>query len=79
MEVIWLVDGNAQEGKDYDLEQLTSLWKATSLEDKKIVEWNQSGVNSRFFEPGPYSLQESYSRRFVDWYLSELMDGRAPA
>jgi len=79
MEVIWLVDENAQEGKDYDLEQLTSLWKATSLEDKKIVEWNQSGVNSRFFEPGPYSLQEGHSRRFVDWYLSELMDNRAPS
>ena len=79
MEVIWLVDENAQEGKDYDLEQLTSLWKATSLEDKKIVEWNQSGVNSRFFEPGPYSLQEGHSRRFVDWYLSELKDDRAPA
>lgn len=77
MEVIWLVDEKAQEGKDYDLEQLTSLWKATSLEDKKIVEWNQSGVNSRFFEPGPYSLQETYSRRFVDWYLSELTEGRA--
>jgi Rieske 2Fe-2S family protein len=79
MQVIWLVDEKAEEGKDYDLEQLTSLWIATSLEDKKIVEWNQSGVNSRFFEPGPYSLQESYARRFVDWYLSELMEGRAPA
>jgi phenylpropionate dioxygenase-like ring-hydroxylating dioxygenase large terminal subunit len=79
MEVIWLVDEKAQEGRDYDLGQLTSLWKVTSLEDKKIVEWNQSGVNSRYFEPGPYSLQESHARRFVDWYLVELMEGRAPA
>jgi phenylpropionate dioxygenase-like ring-hydroxylating dioxygenase large terminal subunit len=78
MEVIWLVNENAQEGRDYDLEQLTSLWKSTSLEDKKIVEWNQSGVNSRYFEPGPYSLQESYALRFVDWYLAELVEGRAP-
>jgi hypothetical protein len=36
------------------------------------VEWNQAGVNSRYFEPGPYSLQESYAGRFVAWYLKEL-------
>ncbi len=33
-----------------------------------------SGVNSRFFEPGPYSLQEAYAGRFVEWYLEELQD-----
>lgn len=72
MEVIWLVREDAEEGRDYEVGQLTSLWKVTSLEDKKIVELNQAGVNSRFFEPGPYSLQENYAQRFVDWYLSEL-------
>jgi Rieske 2Fe-2S family protein len=46
--------------------------QALSAEDKKIVEMNQAGVNSRFFEPGPYSLQETYAGRFVDWYLKEL-------
>ena len=72
MEVVWLVHEEAVEGVDYDLERLTWLWKTTSVEDKKIVELNQAGVNSRFFEPGPYSLQEPYARRFVDWYLREL-------
>jgi len=72
MEVIWLIHQDAVEGVDYDVERLTWLWKTTSAEDKKIVEMNQSGVNSRFFEPGPYSLQESYAARFVDWYLEEL-------
>jgi Rieske 2Fe-2S family protein len=72
MEVIWLVHADAVEGKDYDLERLTWLWKTTSVEDKKIVELNQAGVNSRFFEPGPYSQQEAYALRFVDWYLKEL-------
>ena len=38
----------------------------------KIVEMNQAGVNSRFFEPGRYSLQETYAAHFVDWYLKEL-------
>jgi phenylpropionate dioxygenase-like ring-hydroxylating dioxygenase large terminal subunit len=72
MEVIWLVHQDAVEGVDYDVERLTWLWKTTSAEDKKIVEMNQAGVNSRFFEPGPYSQQETYAARFVDWYLKEL-------
>ena len=72
MEVIWLVHAEAQEGKDYDVERLTWLWKTTSIEDKRIVEMNQAGVNSRYFVPGPYSQQESYALRFVDWYLKEL-------
>jgi Rieske 2Fe-2S family protein len=75
MEVIWLVHQDAVEGVDYELGRLTWLWKTTSAEDKKIVEMNQAGVNSRFFSPGPYSLQESYAARFVDWYLRELALG----
>jgi Rieske 2Fe-2S family protein len=75
MEVIWLVHGDAVEGVDYDVERLTWLWKTTSVEDKRIVEMNQEGVNSRFFEPGPYSLQEAYASRFVEWYLGELSAG----
>ena len=72
MEVIWLVHEDAVEGLDYDVERLTWLWKTTSAEDKKIVEMNQAGVNSRYFEPGPYSMQEAYAARFIDWYLGEL-------
>jgi phenylpropionate dioxygenase-like ring-hydroxylating dioxygenase large terminal subunit len=72
MEVMWLVDEAAVEGKDYEVERLTWLWKVTSAEDKKIVEMNQAGVNSRFFEPGPYSMQEPFADRFVSWYLQEL-------
>jgi Rieske 2Fe-2S family protein len=72
MEVLWLVDEAAVEGTDYEVERLTWLWKSTSAEDKKIVEMNQAGVNSRFFEPGPYSMQEPFADRFVSWYLQEL-------
>ena len=75
MEVIWLVDGHAVEGVDYDVGRLTWLWKTTSAEDKKIVEMNQAGVNSRFFSAGPYSMQEAYADRFVAWYLQELSRG----
>ena len=72
MEVLWLVDAKAVPGRDYDVARLSWLWQITSVEDKQIIERNQLGVNSRYYEPGPYSLQESYARRFVEWYLEEL-------
>jgi len=70
--VIWLVHADAVAGRDYDPARLTWLWQVTSVEDKLIIERNQEGVNSRYYEPGPYSLQEDYTSRFVAWYLAEL-------
>jgi len=72
LEVIWLVRGDAREGVDYDRDRLTWLWKVTSDADKRIIEDNQRGVNSRYYEPGPFSIMESQERRFIEWYLSEI-------
>jgi phenylpropionate dioxygenase-like ring-hydroxylating dioxygenase large terminal subunit len=72
LEVIWLVRGDAREGVDYDREKLTWLWTVTSDADKRIIEDNQRGVNSRFYEPGPLSIMETQERRFIEWYLSEI-------
>jgi phenylpropionate dioxygenase-like ring-hydroxylating dioxygenase large terminal subunit len=72
MEVIWLVRGDARAGVDYDIERLTWLWKVTSIADKRIVELNQQGINSRYYEPGPYSEMEQHTRRFSEWILAEL-------
>ena len=77
MEVLWLVHEDAVEGRDYDLARLTWLWQVTSVEDKQIIERNQEGVNSRYYEPGPYSLQERYAGHFVDWYLTDIGAGAA--
>jgi len=72
LEVLWLVHRDAVEGRDYDLARLTWLWQVTSEEDKRIIEYNQAGVSSRMFVPGPYSLQEGHALRFVEWYLHEM-------
>ena len=72
MEVIWLVRGDAEAGRDYDLEKLTWLWKVTSEADKRIIEHNQLGVNSRFYRPGPYAPMEYNTTAYVDWYLREI-------
>ena len=52
-EIVWLVRGDAEEGKDYDVERLKWLWDVTTIADKRIIENNQAGVNSRFYQPGP--------------------------
>jgi len=72
MEVAWLVRGDARAGVDYDPDKLTWLWKVTSEADKRIIEQNQQGVNSRYYEPGPYTPMEQNTRRYVDWYLGEI-------
>ncbi len=72
MEVIWLVRAEARAGTDYDLERLTWLWKVTSIADKRIIELNQQGITSRYYQPGPYSQMEQHTRRLVEWILAEL-------
>lgn len=73
--VVWLVRGDAVEGKDYNLDDLTWMWKVTAAADKKIVEENQLGVSSRFYKPGPYALPiEEKTVRFTEWYLQSLAD-----
>jgi phenylpropionate dioxygenase-like ring-hydroxylating dioxygenase large terminal subunit len=69
------VRGDAREGIDYDVERLTWLWRVTSDADKRIIEANQQGVDSRWYEPGPYSQMEQHTSRFVEWILAELSGG----
>jgi Rieske 2Fe-2S family protein len=72
MELIWLVDAKAEEGRDYDLEKLTWLWKVTTDEDKAIIEHTARGVVSRFFTPGPIAPMEQNELRYIGWYLDEI-------
>ena len=73
MEIVWFVNGDAVEGKDYDRDALVWLWDVTTVEDKRIMQLNAAGVNSRFFEPGPQHPEfEDTPKRFVDWYMHAL-------
>jgi phenylpropionate dioxygenase-like ring-hydroxylating dioxygenase large terminal subunit len=72
MEIVWLVNENAEEDKDYDLDNLTWLWTVTTEADKEIILNNQQGVNSRYYEPGPFSKMEDYTQSCLEWYLREL-------
>jgi Rieske 2Fe-2S family protein len=72
MEVIWLVRGDAEAGRDYDLDALTWLWEVTSVADKTIIERNQAGVLSRAYRPGPFSKMEPGTRQYVERYVGEM-------
>jgi Rieske 2Fe-2S family protein len=71
--VWWLVDEDAVEGCDYQLEKLLPFWQLTSEQDWEICERQQKGVNSSAYLPGPYSTYKEYNvDAFVRWYLKQL-------
>jgi Rieske 2Fe-2S family protein len=72
MEIVWLVAKDAQEGVDYDRDKLTWLWDVTSVADKLIIDQNQQGVNSRYYDPSAYGPMESQTRAFTEWYLQAI-------
>jgi phenylpropionate dioxygenase-like ring-hydroxylating dioxygenase large terminal subunit len=72
-EITWLVNGDAVEGRDYRLDDLTWLWDVTTVADKAIIERNQAGVDSRYYEPGPLSpSMETFTQQFLDWYVAAM-------
>ena len=71
-DITWLVNGDAEEGKDYDKDRLIWLWDVTTAADKRIIENNSKGVNSRFYRPGPLSQMEDYTWTFMSWYLEAI-------
>jgi len=73
-EITWLVRDSAVEGKDYNLDDLIWLWDVTTIADKRIIEDNRRGVNSRFYVPGPFTPMEYFTQRFTEWYLDILRE-----
>ena len=71
----WLVPGDAVEGVDYDVDELTSVWKITNVQDSELVENTQRGVMSPAYRPGPYSSEDEVGViQFVDWYCDAVLD-----
>jgi phenylpropionate dioxygenase-like ring-hydroxylating dioxygenase large terminal subunit len=71
-DITWLVNGDAEEGVDYDKDKLIWLWDVTTDADKRIIENNAKGVNSRYYVPGPLSEMEDYTWKFMSWYLQSI-------
>jgi Rieske 2Fe-2S family protein len=71
-DIYWLVRADAEEGKDYDVDELTWLWDVTTEADKTIIVNNSKGVHSRYYTPGPLSEMETLERSYIEWILREL-------
>lgn len=70
----WLVPAGAESGRDYNVDELTSVWLATNAQDKALVERTQRGVTSPAYRPGPYSSEEEEGViQFIDWYAASIL------
>ncbi|SDF86253.1 Rieske 2Fe-2S family protein [Onishia taeanensis] len=71
----WLVHKNAAEGVDYDPAEMRRVWDATNDQDRRLAEENQRGINSKSYEPGPYSETFEFGViDFVNWYSERMLE-----
>ncbi|RAR63329.1 MULTISPECIES: aromatic ring-hydroxylating dioxygenase subunit alpha [Halomonadaceae] len=71
----WLVHKDAAEGVDYDPAEMRRVWDATNDQDRRLAEENQRGINSKSYEPGPYSETFEFGViDFVDWYSERMLE-----
>ncbi len=76
MRSYWLVHQDAREGQDYQLERLLPFWHLTNEQDWEICKWQQKGVDSIGYEPGPLSQRKEYNvDAFIRWYLQQMRSG----
>ena len=76
----WLVHEDAREGYDYTLDKLTPFWGLTNEQDWDICKWQQKGIDSIGYEPGPLSQQKEYNvDAFIRWYLQQMRAGGSGA
>lgn len=73
----WLVHSDAVEGVDYDVDELTHVWRETNAQDSRFVGLAQAGVGDPAYEPGPYTTSEYQVEAFVRWYVARMLDGLA--
>jgi Rieske 2Fe-2S family protein len=71
----WLVNADAEEGKDYDVEKLTHVWDATNNHDAHFVAETQRGTASPEYVPGPLSGTEFMVDLFHRWYDERMRAG----
>lgn len=70
----WLVHKDAVEGVDYDPENMRRVWDATNDQDRQLAEENQRGINSKAYQPGPYSPTYEFGViDFIDWYSERML------
>ena len=71
----WLVHKDAIEGQDYNLDNLTQVWKMTNQQDAELVRLAQLGAQQAGYEPGFYSsFTEPHVEAFASWYIARMKE-----
>ncbi|MDX2185817.1 MAG: aromatic ring-hydroxylating dioxygenase subunit alpha [Opitutaceae bacterium] len=74
VDVMWLVDGKAVEGVDYDPKRVAEFWQITGGQDWDLCVNNLKGVQTSGYVPGPYSPGEVDLVKFADWYIDRMRE-----
>lgn len=72
VELIWLVDRDAEEDINYNTSRMKWMWDVTTLEDTKIIEDNYKGILSQAYKPGHLSEIERAVDYFYNWYFTSI-------
>jgi glycine betaine catabolism A len=65
----WLVREDAEEGVDYDPDNLAKVWRATNRQDAGLCAVNHQGIAGDGYRQGPYSAEERLIEYFKDFYV----------
>jgi Rieske 2Fe-2S family protein len=65
----WLVHEDAVEGVDYDIDNLTAVWRATNQQDRHLAEINHQGIATDGYRQGMYSNEEKLVEYFNNFYV----------
>ncbi|KAF0237956.1 MAG: rieske 2fe2s domain containing [Prolixibacteraceae bacterium] len=72
VDLIWLVDGKAEEGIDYEIDRLTEFWVITGGQDWQLCENNQKGIRSAKYASGKLAPSEADVQNFHNWYIHRM-------
>jgi Rieske 2Fe-2S family protein len=69
----WLVAKDAEEGRDYELENLKLFWDTTMHQDRGICEAVQRGIQMPAYTPGPLNrIHQIGQAGFYAWYMEQI-------
>ena len=69
----WLVHEDAVEGVDYDIANLTAVWRATNNQDGYLSALNHKGISTDGYRQGPYAPEEKLVEHFKDHYVARSL------
>ena len=69
----WLVHEDAVEGTDYQIEELTAVWRATNLQDGYLAALNHQGILTDGYRQGPYAPEEKLVEHFKEYYVGQSL------